>query len=108
MTDQEERKHARVHINRQFRSMEHFIKSYAADVSRSGAFIRTDEVLPVGSRIEMKFTIVTTEIETLEGVAEVVRVSHDPSGMGIQFLELTDESGLLVDKLTAYAESQDL
>jgi hypothetical protein len=39
------------------------------------------------------------EIETIEGVGEVVRVSHNPHGMGVAFVQLTSYSQRLIEKL---------
>jgi hypothetical protein len=39
------------------------------------------------------------EIETIEGVGQVVRVSKNPRGMGVIFLELTTYSKKLIEKL---------
>ena len=39
------------------------------------------------------------DIETIEGVGEVVRVTASPSGMGVVFRKLTSYSEGLIDKL---------
>ena len=39
------------------------------------------------------------DIETIEGIGEVVRVESDPSGMGVVFRELSTYSKGLIDKL---------
>jgi hypothetical protein len=39
------------------------------------------------------------DIETIEGVGEVVRVHDDPAGMGVVFTELSSYSKNLIDKL---------
>ena len=47
----------------------------------------------------MKFTILAEDPEIFEASAEVVRVSQDPPGMGVSFLELTDDSRRLIDRV---------
>ena len=89
----------RVTINHEFLSVEQFITEYVTNISRSGAFIRSKDPLPVGTRVNLRFTVIMDEIETVEGVGEVVRVSHDPPGMGVAFVELTSYSQKLIERL---------
>ncbi|MFW5878335.1 MAG: PilZ domain-containing protein, partial [Myxococcota bacterium] len=74
-----------------------------ADLSLSGAFIRSDDPLPVGTRVALKFTLILDEIETIEGEGRVVRVEPPggdrPSGMGVVFTELTSFSRSLLQRL---------
>jgi uncharacterized protein (TIGR02266 family) len=89
----------RVTINHEFASVDQFITEYVTNISRSGVFIRSKDPLPVGTRVNLRFTVIMDEIETIEGVGEVVRVSNSPSGMGVAFVELTSYSQRLIDKL---------
>lgn len=87
----------RVDINVEFDSLEQFINEYVTNVSKSGAFIRTREPWPVGTRLRLRFTVMADDPEILEGVGQVVRVSERPRGMGIAFVELTPRSKKLID-----------
>jgi PilZ domain len=89
----------RVSINREFESVEAFINEYVANLSRSGAFIKSKDPLPIGTRVNLKFTVIMDELESIEGVGEVVRVSENPRGMGVVFVELTSYSQDLIAKL---------
>ena len=89
----------RIVINREFDSVEQFITEYVTNISRSGVFIRSKDPLPPGTRVNLKFTVIMDEIETIEGIGEVVRVSHDPPGMGVAFVELTHFSKQLIERL---------
>jgi uncharacterized protein (TIGR02266 family) len=89
----------RIEINREFESIERFINEYISNISKSGAFIRTRDPWPVGTRLRLRFTIVADDPETIEGIGEVVRVSDRPRGMGVAFVELTDRSQKLIDKV---------
>ena len=60
-------------------------------------------LVPVGTRVALKFSIIMDDIETVEGVGEVVRVSHSPSGMGVVFTSLTSHSMDLLGKLLTRA-----
>jgi uncharacterized protein (TIGR02266 family) len=89
----------RVDINVEFESIGKFINEYVSNISRSGAFIRTRNPWPVGTRLRLRFTIMAGDPEILEGIGEVVRVGDRPRGMGVAFVELTDHSRRLMDKL---------
>jgi uncharacterized protein (TIGR02266 family) len=96
----------RVEINREFASVEAFINEYVSNISRSGVFIRSKDPLPVGTKVNLKFTVLMDEIETVEGVGEVVRVSERPRGMGVVFINLTEHSQGLLGKLLTRRQAQ--
>src|SRR3954451_7474462 len=89
----------RVEVNVEFDSIEQFINEYVSNISRSGAFIRTRDPWPVGTRLRLRFTIMAEDPEIREGVGEVVRVSDRPRGMSVAFVELTEHSHQLIAKL---------
>ncbi|MEO6953003.1 MAG: PilZ domain-containing protein [Polyangia bacterium] len=89
----------RIQINLEFASVEAFINEYVANISHSGVFIRSKDPLPIGTRVALKFTVIMDELETIEGIGEVVRSTTRPSGMGVVFVELTEYSQGLVAKL---------
>lgn len=89
----------RISINHEFASVEQFITEYVTNISRSGVFIRSKDPLPPGTRVNLRFTIILQEIETIEGIGEVVRVSHNPKGMGVAFVELSSYSKKLIERL---------
>ncbi|HCF59173.1 MAG TPA: hypothetical protein DFS52_14415, partial [Myxococcales bacterium] len=68
------RRESRRVINREFASVEEFISEYVCNISRSGAFVRSVDPLPVGTRVALRFSVIIDEIETVEGIGEVVRV----------------------------------
>jgi uncharacterized protein (TIGR02266 family) len=89
----------RITVNHEFSSMDAFIAEYVTNISRSGVFIRTRDPLPVGTRVNLKFTVIIDDLESVEGIGEVVRVQDEPRGMGVVFVELTAHSQELVAKL---------
>lgn len=91
----------RVDINLEFDSLDHLLTEYLTNISRSGAFIRTRDPWPVGSRLRLRFTVMADDPEILEGVAEVVRVSESPRGMGVEFVELSEASKQIIDRVLA-------
>ena len=89
----------RVTINKEFESFDAFIQEYVTNISRTGLFIKATKPLPVGTTVNLRFTVIMDGIETIEGVGEVVRVDKEPPGMGVVFRELSAYSKDLIDKL---------
>ena len=94
---------ARVSVNHEFTSLEEFIAEYVSDISRSGVFIRTQQPLPLGTRVDLRFTVIADEIETVEGTGTVVRLvspgEGTAAGMGVAFETLSAHSELVVTRL---------
>jgi len=101
MTDEElsRRQDTRVTINKEFESFDAFVDEYVTNVSRSGAFIRRDVDLPVGTLINLKFTVIMDDIETIEGTGKVVRRQTEPKGVGVVFTEISHHSKHLLERL---------
>jgi hypothetical protein len=89
----------RLTINKQFASFDDFVHEYVTNVSGSGAFVRTDSPLPIGTEVDLKFSVVLDGVETIDGVGIVVRVESNPAGMGVAFKELRGYSKRLMEKL---------
>ncbi len=99
MDDADKRLGERLTINKEFESFDAFIQEYVTNISRTGVFIKSSTPLDVGTRVNLRFTVIMDDIETIEGVGEVVRVEKDPPGMGVVFRELSSYSKGLIDKL---------
>jgi uncharacterized protein (TIGR02266 family) len=93
------RQEARVTINKAFDSFDQFIQEYVTNISRSGVFIKTKQPLPVGTIVNLRFSVIMDDVETIEGEGEVVRVETDPPGMGVVFRKLSSYSQSLIEKL---------
>jgi uncharacterized protein (TIGR02266 family) len=103
MTDAEieagNRQSDRLTINKEFESFDAFIHEYVTNISKTGVFIKSKSPLPVGTKVNLRFTLIMDDIETIEGTGEVVRVESEPAGMGILFHELAEESRELIARL---------
>jgi uncharacterized protein (TIGR02266 family) len=100
---------ARVRVNREFDSIDEFISEYVSDISQSGVFIRSDDPLPKGTKVDLRFTVIDEDMETIAGIGEVTRVVQpggaQPSGMGVVFVELESASQRLVERLLTRRKS---
>lgn len=99
MSESDKRAGERVTINKEFESFDAFIQEYVTNISRTGVFIKSQQPLPIGTRVNLRFTVIMDDIETIEGIGEVVRVEKDPAGMGVVFRELSTFSKDLIEKL---------
>ena len=106
----ERRRDTRVAINQDFQTIDDFVAEYATNISVSGCFIRSKHPLPVGTRVNLKFTVIAQDIDIIEGTGEVVSVVRNPAseaGMGVRFMKLTPETKLRIEALvTAQAEAE--
>jgi uncharacterized protein (TIGR02266 family) len=89
-----------VDVNLEFDSLER-LTEYVSNISRTGCFIRAQDPWPVGTRLNLRFTLLLDDPEILEGVGEVVRVSERPRGMGLRFIELPMRSRKIIDEILA-------
>ena len=96
MTGREE---PRLTINKEFDSFDQFIQEYVTNISRTGVFIKTKQPLPIGTTVNLRFTVIMDDIESVEGEGEVGRVETDPPGMGVVFRKLSGYSQGLLEKL---------
>jgi uncharacterized protein (TIGR02266 family) len=99
----ERRIETRQTVNLDFASVDEFIAEYVSNISRSGVFIKSEEPLPIGTRVTLRFTVIMDDLETIEGVGEVVRtIEKAPgiqAGMGVVFISLTGYSRQLVERI---------
>ena len=96
------RKSPRIQVNREFASIDSFLEEYVTNISRNGVFVRTDDPYPIGTRVNLRFSIILDEVETIEGMGKVVRIVEESSGvkgMGVVFVELDSVSEKIIERL---------
>ena len=89
----------RLTLNKEFESFDAFVREYVANVSKTGAFVLRADPLPVGTEVNLRFTVIMDGVETVEGVGQVVRVQQDPPGMGVVFTRISQYSQQLIERL---------
>ena len=99
-----ERRHdTRRTINHEFASVDQFINEYVTNISRSGVFIKSEDPLPIGTRVNLRFSVILEELEIIEGLGEVVRRVEPGDGaapgMGVVFVEMTQVSKELIERI---------
>jgi|SRR3954463_4735442 Tfp pilus assembly protein PilZ len=96
---EDKRREKRATINKEFESFDDFIREYVTNISKTGAFVKRTDPLPIGTEVNLKFTVIMDDIETIEGVGKVVRVQDDPPGMGVVFTKISQYSQHLLERL---------
>ena len=94
----------RVEVNLEFETLERMTQ-YVSNISRTGCFLRSRDPWPVGTRLNLHFTLLAEDPEVLHAKGEVVRVSERPRGMGIKFIELPIAARKVIDHLLARSRS---
>jgi hypothetical protein len=89
---------ARVRINEEFTPVEAFINDYVSDLSSTGVFIKSKDPLPIGTRVNLKFSVILDELHVVEAQGEVVRHSTRPLGMGVAFRAVSVEAQKLIGR----------
>ena len=99
----DKRQTERIGINHEFGSVDEFLREYALNLSLGGVFIRTNEVLSVGTVVDLKFTVIVDDFETIEGEGRVVRAvlpgQSDRPGIGVVFTKLSPRSKQVLARL---------
>ena len=110
MSPDNRRKHSRTRmallVQYRFNTLEDFLAEYATNVSPGGMFIETDAPSPAGSTLHLQFSLKDGS-RLIDGLARVVRVvpqgnAAGPPGMGVEFLELDEESRRIIERLCAH------
>ena len=78
--------------------MEPYINEYVSDLSSTGVFIRSKDPLPVGTRVNLKFSLILDELHVVEAAGEVVRHQARPLGMGVAFRGVGSDAQRLIGR----------
>lgn len=109
MTNKDEmdrRRGERVPVNAEFASLgESGI--YVSNLSEHGVFVHTRQVLAVGSKIELRFTVLLDDPVVIRGLGTVIRCSEDPPGLGIELGPLSPETVLRINDVVSRQRPKD-
>lgn len=100
----EKRVHNRAAVNADFQTVDEFVSEYVSNISKGGVFIRAKDPIPVGTEVDLKFSVwIGDDHHMVQGLGRVVHNNslNGQSGMGVTFTDLTPESRELIDRLTA-------
>ncbi len=100
------RRAERVDVNFEFRG-EGEAPTHVANLSEYGVFVHTERRLPLGTEVELRFTVVIEDPLLIEGRGRVVRYQDEPAGMGFEFTQLEPEMLLRVSNVVRHNRPRD-
>lgn len=105
-SDDDRRREERIPINDEF-GRSGVGENWVSDLSLGGVFVHTEEPLPVGSMIELRFTILIEDPIVIEAFGNVVRHSHKPRGMGVAFAAISEQMQERIEDVLAHRRPLD-
>jgi Tfp pilus assembly protein PilZ len=100
----ERRRSPRVPLSPSFAESDPRTTTPVRDLSQTGVMVATNQLYPIGTRIELRFVVFPEAPELFIHTGRVTRHSHDPPGMGVEFDPPSEELRGLIDRIIAYAE----
>ena len=105
MADTRKDRRAPLSLKVRFKSatIDEFLEHYSRNISRGGLFIKTKNPMSVGTLLKFELQL-KDESRLIHGVGRVVWIreqsdgSDEPSGMGIKFIKMDDDSRALVER----------
>lgn len=95
-SNQERRRSERYAVNAEFAELEPGSVTFVSNLSEHGVFVNTRTRLPVGTPVDLRFTILLDDPVVISGPGRVVHHQDEPRGMGIAFGNLSAEMQLRV------------
>jgi uncharacterized protein (TIGR02266 family) len=101
----DDRSHQRIPyaVQVEFRTASSFLVAYSVNLSRGGLFLETTNDAPVGSEITLQFTVPGAGPMLITGRVSWRREkgNEGPGGIGIEFDDIRDSVGEIIDRLVA-------
>lgn len=90
-------------ISAAFNDFDEFLMSYLNDVPGGGLFLETNRILPLGSKVNLHFTLRSSRVPILEGKGEIISIEREDQenvgGIVVKFFSLDDKSKKLLTRL---------
>lgn len=105
----ERRKRIRVQVGVDLNTATNFFVGTSLNLSEGGLFVATRAEVPVGTEVDLGFTLPTGATVQVKGVVRWRRAPDDrtpliTAGLGIQFLDATADA---LDQVRAFIEQRD-
>ncbi len=99
MSPSDERRHSeRIPINEEFSAEG---STWVSDLSIGGVFVHTEERVPIGIVVALRFSVLLEDPIVIEATGKVVRHSRHPPGIGVQFDALSKEMRDRIEQVLA-------
>jgi hypothetical protein len=104
--EDERRRSERFDINHEFSTLPHGMVIYVSNVSETGVFIQSRQRLPVGTPIDLRFTVLLDDPVIISATGIVVYHKDEPRGLGVEFVDLSPEMALKVADVVSQARAR--
>lgn len=81
--------------------------TYISDLSEYGVFIHSEEQVPLGTKLKLRFTVLLDDPVIISAEGRVVRHQSDPLGMGLEFTDLDPETILRINDVVSRQRPRD-
>jgi len=104
----ERRAAERVLVNDEFQRLGGDGIAYVSNLSGTGVFVHTSQLLPIGTKIELRFTLLLDDPVLIEAAGDVVRhQTGEQSGMGVRFGPMSPQMVLRIQDAIAQRRPRD-
>ena len=104
-SDDERRRGERVPVNREFLGG---ADTFVSDLSEHGVFVHTEQDVPIGTKVQLRFTLLLDDPVTVEAAGTVVRHQADPPGLGVEFGPMSPVAVLRIQDAITRMRPRDL
>lgn len=101
----ERRRTERVEVNPDFGELS---PVYVSNLSEQGVFVHVEQRAPLGTEMDLHFTVLLDDPIVLRGRGRVVRHQESPRGMGVEFTDLAPEMVLRINDVVSRERPVDL
>ncbi|MEZ4385302.1 MAG: PilZ domain-containing protein [Nannocystaceae bacterium] len=78
---------------------------FVSNISETGAFVQSRQLLPIGTSLELRFTVLLDDPVVISAAGRVVYHGEDPRGMGVEFTDVTPEMALRLADVVSQARA---
>lgn len=103
---EDRRRAERAAVNAEFESLT--AATFISDLSELGVFVQTNRRTPVGTVVQLNFTVLLDDPVVLAAHGRVVRHQSNPPGMGIEFIDPSPELLLRISDVVSRQRPREL
>lgn len=104
----ERRRGERFPVNAEFAELAAGTLTFVSNVSETGVFVNTRNRVPIGTMVELSFTVLLDDPVVITGPGKVVYHSDEPRGMGVEFKNLGPAMALRLADVVSHQRTRQM